>query len=186
MGDDAAMRSLALRSAAALAAAALCLGAAASDPLADLLRRSDGAVLGHVRQREVRAFPAPDGGELYFTVIRVEGTDLATGRVETIDVTFSGGFITETRGAHSSTAPPEDATRVGRRVLAFHRHVPDIAEGFAGEALVNGDGGLFGWFPSRKGETIVQGRGRGAAIERNVRLPELRARAERDRAEDGR
>ena len=63
MGDDAAMRSLALRSAAALAAAALCLGAAASDPLADLLRRSDGAVLGHVRQREVRAFPAPDGGE---------------------------------------------------------------------------------------------------------------------------
>ena len=66
------------------------------------------------------------------------------------------------------------AARVGRRVLMFHRRVEDIAEGFSGEVLVDGGGGLFSWFESRRGETIVQGRGPGSAIARNVRLADLR------------
>lgn len=139
-----------------------------------LLSRSDGGVLGVVVHREVRAFEAPGGGELFFTTARVRGTDLATGAEETVDVTFPGGFISESRGAHSSTAPPANATRVGRRVLMFHRRVEDIAEGFSGEVLVDGGGGLVSWFESRRGETIVQGRGPGSAIARNVRLADLR------------
>ena len=179
-----------LRPAAALA---LCgLGAAMAHPVPDALRGlldgSDGGVLGEVVAKEVRVFAAPDGGELFFTTVRVHGTDLATGAKETVLVTFPGGFISETRGAHSSTAPPADATRVGRRVLMFHRHVEDIAAGFSGDVLVSGSGGLFQWFTSRKGEVIVQGGGPGSGIERNLRVADLRADVRRrlEREDEGR
>jgi hypothetical protein len=176
MGDDVSV-SPSLRLAAAPALGALLLSAAPLGVTArqSLLSRCDGGVIGTVVHREVRAFQAPDGGELFFTTVRVRGTDLATGDEETVDVTFSGGFISERRGAHSSTAPPADATRVGRRVLMFHQHVEDIAEGFSGDVLVDGGRGLFSWFESRRGDKIVQGRGRGSAIHRNVRLTDLRS-----------
>ena len=159
-------------------------GPSAPDPLAGLAGRSEGVIVGEVMARSVRAFPAPDGGELFFTTLRVSGTDLATSSPVTIEVIFAGGFISETRGSHSSTAPPADRTRVGRRVVAFHRHVSDIAEGFAGEVLVDGGAGLFPWFESRKGGAIVQGR-RGAALPHNVRLADLRRRFEAARGQDG-
>lgn len=176
MGDD--VRVLApLRSTALLLLCGLCAALAGpAEPgggaLGGLLSRSDGGILGTVVSHEVRAFEAPDGEEVFFTTVGVEGTDLATGAPETLEVTFSGGFIHATRGAHSSTAPPADEVRTGRRVLMFHRHVDHIAEGFSGDVLVDGREGLFPWFTSRRGETIVQGRGR--AITRNVRLLQLR------------
>ena len=102
------------RFAAALVLEGLLVGAASLgvDARQQLLSRSDGGVIGVVVHREVRAFEAPDGGELFFTTARVRGTDLATGVEETVDVTFPGGFISESRGAHSSTAPPANATRL--------------------------------------------------------------------------
>ena len=175
MGDDVSVISP-VRFAAALVLVGLPVAAAPSGVSHPqrLLSRSDAGVLGVVIHREVRAFEAPGGGELFFTTARVRGTDLATGAEEIVDVTFPGGFISERRGAHSSTAPPANATRVGRRVLMFHRRVDDIAEGFSGEVPVDGGRGLFSWFDSRRGETIVQGRGPGSAIPRNVRLADLR------------
>ena len=175
MGDDVGVIPP-VRFAAALALVGLLVAAAPSGVSTPqgLLSRSDGGVVGVVVHRKVRAFEAPGGGELFFTTARVRGTDLATGAEETVDVTFPGGFISESRGAYSSTAPPANATRVGRRVLMFHRRVEDIAEGLSGEVLVDGGRGLFSWFESRRGETIVQGRGPGSAIARNVRLADLR------------
>ena len=71
-------------------------GPSASDPLAGLAGRSEGVIVGEVMARSVRAFQAPDGGELFFTTLRVSGTDLATSSPVTIEVIFAGGFISET------------------------------------------------------------------------------------------
>lgn len=177
MTDDADMRPSLIRTVAALAAVALLGGARDLQTLtlADLLARSDGGVAGRIESRSVRAVDVGDGAPMYFTTIHVVGTDLATGKDARVDVVFAGGFVDETHGTFNASAPAAHETRVGRGVIAFHRRSNDIAGGFAGDVLVGARAGLFTTFDSRRGATIVQGRGRGHAIVKNVTLERLRA-----------
>ncbi len=161
-------------------AALLLLGsflASQSLTLVGMLAQSDGGIVGRIESRTVRSVDAGDGAPIYFTMIRITGTDLATGEPRSVDVVFAGGFIDKTHGTFNASAPAADETRVGRQVLAFHKHTENIAGGLAGNLLTGARAGLFTTFESRKGATIVQGRGRGHAVTRNVKLQDLRARA---------
>lgn len=143
--------------------------------LQTMLTASEGAVAGRIESRSVREATAADGGLIYFTTLRVVGTDLASGESRSVDVVYVGGFLDAERGSFSSTAPPSHQTVVGREVVAFHHRSDDLGGGFGGEALVGGRSGLFTTFRSRKGASIVQGRGAGHAVERNLTLEDLRA-----------
>ncbi|GEM_PF-2297075 len=184
MGDDQGVMHL-LRSAVVLVLCGLSAASAQprGDALAGLLARRGGGVGDGISSREVRAFELPAGSSLDFTAVAVKGTDLAKGARETIEVTISAGLIDQTRGVHRSTAPLPNATLGGRRMLRSRGHMDEVAESLSGDALVDGRGGLFTWCEGRRGETIVQGGGRGSAIERNVRLPDLRDGLRRQRTQ---
>ena len=162
---------------AALAAPLLLASSLAAPPstLSSMLARSDGGIVGRIESRSVQSVDAGDGAPIYFTTIRVTGTDLASGAPRNVDVIFAGGFVDATHGTFNAAAPAADETRVGRHVLAFHEHTENITGGLVGNLLTGARAGLFTTFESRKGATIVQGRGRGHAITRNVKLHDLRA-----------
>lgn len=149
-----------------------------------MLERSDGVIAGRIADRSVREIDAGDGAPLYLTTLAIIGTDLARTRGDAapgdairVDVSFAGGFLDETRGGFVASAPPRDHTRVGRDVVAFYRHEDDLVGGVSGNALVGAGSGLFTAFRSRRGAVIVQGRGRGTAIPRNIALNDLKERA---------
>ncbi|MEM9379285.1 MAG: hypothetical protein AAGB93_04985 [Planctomycetota bacterium] len=171
-------RRAAARTALAALAAALCIGArdVRSFTLGQLVDASDGAVVGRIDRRSVEEVDAGDGSPIYFTTLRIEGTDLATGEAETIDVMYPGGFVDERRGAFNASMPAAHETRVGRGVVVFHDRRDDVVGGLRGELLLGGRASLFPTFESRRGATIVQGRGRGYAVSKNVRLTDLQAR----------
>lgn len=182
MTDDGGMRPparrAALPTALAALAAALCVGArdVQSFTLRQMIDASDGGVVGRIGSRSVQEVDPGDGAPLYITTLRVAGTDLATGAAETIDVMFLGGVIDERRGSFNASMPAAHETRVGRGVVVFHDHADDIVGGLEGELLLGGRASLFTTFESRRGATIVQGRGRGYAVTKNVRLTDLQAR----------
>lgn len=170
------MRLLTPRVMAAAAALALLAGFrdTRSFTLEQMLAASDGGVVGTIEARSVQEVAVEDGTSMFFTTLRIVGTDLATGDPATVEVLFAGGFVDATRGTFNASAPPADWTRIGRGVLAFHDHIDDIAGGLAGSVLVGARAGLFTTFESRRGATIVQGRGRGHAVARNQKLIDLR------------
>ena len=49
--------------------------------------------------------------------------------------------------------------------------------GFASNALYASHGGLFRTFQTRKGDVVVQGRGTGYAVSKNIRLTDLQKRS---------
>ena len=123
------MRVTWLRPTAALAALALLGGFRGLETytLAEMLTEGDGGVVGRIESRSVRSVDVGDGAPMYFTTIRVVGTDLASGESREVDVIFAGGFVDEERGTFNAEAPAAGETRVGRHVVAFHRHIDDIA-----------------------------------------------------------
>ena len=114
----------------------------------------------------------PDGPELFFTTITIEGRTVGDATPLTIDVTFAGGFINETEGVYNSEAPAAEAVKIGKRVVAFHKWQDNIGGGLAANALVCGHGGVFQTADGPKG-TVVLGRGQGFAIPQNLKVGEL-------------
>jgi hypothetical protein len=141
--------------------------------LAQMVQKTDDAVLGTIVGRNVIRIDHPvDGPELYFTSLTIEGTSMSTGQPSTVDVWFGGGFVSETEGVFNSEAPSADDQRIGNRVVAFYKFTENMGGDLAGNALMCWHGGLYRTFESRQG-TVVQGRGNGYAVPSNVRLAEL-------------
>ena len=172
---------------------ALILGVAALAPSADaqierldleqMVSRADGCVLGRITQRQVFRVDSPtDGSELYFTRLTIEGVALHDGSPLVVEVTHHGGFVSDDDGVWNSEAPSEEETRVGRRVLAFYRWTENMGGGVKGNLLYAAHGGLYTTFVAQSGKTIVQGRGEGFAVSKNLPSPDLAKRVAAARA----
>ena len=160
----------------ALLLAALSLGARAqikSFTLEEMVQLADQSVHGQIlASRVFRADSPRDGEGLYFTTLTIQGRALASGQPITVDVTFRGGFLSETEGVFNSEAPAADEVKVGRRVIVFYRWSDDMGGGVAANALVAAHGGLYRVVEGARGAAVL-GRGEGYAIRANQRLEQL-------------
>ena len=161
---------------------ALALGMAGSLGLAQIKRftldemiaATDNTVFGEiVAQRVFRVDHAIDGPELYFTTLTIEGHSLNDDTPLTVDVTYHGGFINEEEGVYNSEAPSADDVKLGNRVVVFYEWTDNMGGGVAANALVASHGGLFRSLDGPSGATVL-GRGDGYAVDRNVKLADLK------------
>jgi hypothetical protein len=149
--------------------------------LRKMIASTDNAVYGTITGREVIRIDHPvDGPGLFYTTLTVEGTSLLDDKPVTVDVTFPGGFITDTEGVWNSEAPSADDIKTGNKVVVFYKWVENMGGDLAANALYGSHGGLFRTQQTRKG-VVVQGRGEGYAIDQNVELSKLSANAKQIR-----
>jgi hypothetical protein len=160
---------------------ALLLGAFAAVGLAqikpftlqEMVQTADQAVHGQITAARVfRVDSARDGEGLYFTTLTIQGRTLADKKPITVDVTFHGGFVSESEGVFNSEAPSADDVKLGRRVVAFYRWSDDMGGGVAANALVAAHGGLYRVVEGPRGAAVL-GRGEGYAIRANQRIEHL-------------
>lgn len=143
--------------------------------LSQMVQRTDDGVQGRIVEREVFRVDHPvDGPELYYTSLLVQGESLKTGEEAQVVVTFPGGWIDRENGVDNSEAPTADETTIGREVVVFHKWTDNMGGDVSGNALYASHGGLYTTFLNRRGDLVVQGRGPGYAIERNVSYATLK------------
>lgn len=161
--------------------------------LQQMVDEVDNAVWGEiVGQRTFRVDDPVDGPELYYTTLTIEGVSLVDGSQVTVDVTYNGGFVSETEGVYNSEAPAADDVKVGNSIVAFYKW-DDLGGGVKANGLFAAHGGLYRTATGPKGP-IALGRGTGYAIPRNVKLTDLStavaklhaAKVERQQQEQGR
>ena len=156
-------------------AAAFCTAAPAQIlrlSLEEMVDTADSAILGTITNTEVFRVDDPiDGPELYFTTLTVEGRSLVDGPPATVQITFHGGFISETEGVYNSEAPAKDDILHGNEVVAFYQWQDNMGGSVAANALTAAHGGLYRVL----GGTFVLGRGEGYAIEHNIVAESLEA-----------
>ena len=164
-----------------LALAALVLGAVShrapaqikAFTLEEMVSESDGALFGEIVSRRVFRVDHPvDGPELYFTRLTITGSAVADGTRMTVDVIYNGGFINEDEGVFNSEAPIADDVKLGNRVVVFYRWSDNLGGDVAGNALMAAHGGLYRTV-SGPSENVILGRGRGYAVDFNVKVSDL-------------
>ena len=142
--------------------------------LEQMVERTDNAVIAEISGRTVFRVDHPlDGPELYFTTLTLEGESLSDGTPITVDVTYPGGFVSETEGVHNSEAPSADDVELGNVVVAFYAWSDNLGGDVAANALYASHGGLYRTVDGPAG-SVVLGRGAGYAIENNKSLESLR------------
>ncbi|MDA1264842.1 MAG: hypothetical protein O2816_07175 [Planctomycetota bacterium] len=142
--------------------------------LRQMIAKSDAGLVGEIIATKVIAVPLDDGGdELTFTELTIEGADLITGDAVTVTVSYPGGVLPGDRGSYNSEAPSQDDVKLGNRVLAFYTWTDNLGGGHATNELHAWHGGLFRTFTDKQGRVVVQGRGPGYAVSRNMRLADL-------------
>jgi hypothetical protein len=160
---------------------ALLLGAFGASSLAqiksltleEMVQSADQAIYGQIiGSRVFRVDSERDGPENYFTTITVQGRTLSDSQPTTVDITFRGGFISETEGVFNSEAPAADDVKVGKRVVAFYRWSDDIGGGVPANSLVAAHGGLYRTVEGPRGAAVL-GRGEGYAVRANLHLEQL-------------
>jgi len=158
---------------------ALCWASIEKLTLPQMVQRIDNAIYGEILSKRVETVALPDGsGEMFFTTLTIKGTSLLNNAASTIEISYPGGFLDDEHGVYNSEEPSADDVRIGNRVVAFYKWSPDMGGGFASNALYASHGGLFRTFVSRKGQTIVQGRGPGYAVATNQLLSGLEKQAQ--------
>ncbi|NOT30344.1 MAG: hypothetical protein HOP15_07840 [Planctomycetes bacterium] len=140
--------------------------------LEEMVQTADQAVHGQILASRVTRVESARDGESYYTTLTIQGRALASGQPITVDVTFRGGFQSETEGVFNSEAPAADEVKVGRRVVAFYRWSDDMGSGMAANALVAAHGGLYRVVEGPRGAAVL-GRGEGYAIRANQRIEHL-------------
>ncbi|MCP3919969.1 MAG: hypothetical protein GY711_30945 [bacterium] len=156
-------------------ASIVCVGALATAQiirlnLSQMVSRIDNAVVGTITDKQYTQVSTPLSGDLYFTTLTIAGRSLVNGQPLTVEVSYMGA---EGEGVYSAEAPSADETKIGREIVAFYKWEPNMGAGFASNALYAAHGGLYTTFLNRRGATIVQGRGEGYAVEKNVLLDKL-------------
>ncbi len=144
--------------------------------LEQMVGKVDDAIHGTIVDREVFRIDHPvDGPELYFTTIYVQGHSVLTGQEKLVGVTFHGGFIDEENGVYNSEAPSADETRIGRKVVAFHKWTDNMGGDVAANVLFAAHGGLYTTFGDPQ-NPVIQGRGEGYAITSNIAFDQFQTR----------
>lgn len=152
--------------------------------LRQMIAKTDGGVVGEITGKQVFVVDlGPGYGEQSYTTLTVTGTNLVKGSEQTIEVSYPGGILPDGRGSYNSEAPKADAVRLGRKVLVFYKTVEDLGGGVPGHLLNASHGGLFTTFQDKKGRVIVQGRGDGYAVPKNILLTDLVTAAKKHDAE---
>jgi hypothetical protein len=145
--------------------------------LKQMVAKSEGAVVGEIRDVYVTAHELPDAGLLLFTHLRIVGMDLYAGAPADVTVSFVGGELAGV-AKYSSEQPTAAEARLGNRVVAFYKYEETMG-GIGGggmNALYAAHGGIFSVLSGPKGE-VVLGKGEGYAVETNVLLEPFRAQA---------
>ena len=133
--------------------------------MTEMVDIADGAVLGTITNSEVFRVDDPvDGPELFFTTLTIEGRSLSDGTPTTMQVTYHGGFISETEGVFNSEAPMKDDVQICNEVTVFYAWQDNMGGGVAANALTAAHGGLY----RVVGGGFVLGRGEGYAVEHNM------------------
>ncbi len=141
--------------------------------LDQMVSKTDNAVVAEiVGQRVFRIDHPIDGPELYFTTLTLDGYSLVDGTPMTVNVTYPGGFVSETEGVYNSEAPSDDDVRMGNLVVAFYKWSDNMGGDVAANALYASHGGLFRTVEGPTG-TVVLGRGEGYAVDTNRKLASL-------------
>ncbi len=158
-------------------ASVVCVGAMATAQivrlnLTQMVSKIDNAVLGTITDKQYSHVLTPEGGDLYFTTLTVTGRSLVDGQETTVALSYMGA---DGEGVFSAEAPSADETKIGRQVVAFYKWEPNMGGNFAGNGLYAAHGGLYTTFQNRKGATVVQGRGDGYAVNKNVLIDTLDA-----------
>jgi hypothetical protein len=134
---------------------------------------TDDAVYAEIVGKRVFRIDHPvDGPELYFTTLTLKGRSLQDSRDYTTEVTYPGGFISETEGVWNSEAPSEDDVKLGNRVVVFYGWLDNMGGDVSGNRLWASHGGLFRTVDGPEGP-VVLGRGEGYAISANRKLTDL-------------
>lgn len=145
--------------------------------LQEMVQQTDGAVIGTIVSSETIRIDHPiDGPELYYTTLFVEGRSIVDGQPTTIGVSFPGGFVDAENGVYNSEAPAANEIAIGNQVVVFHKWSDNMGGDFASNTLFASHGGVYTTFENRAGQTIVQGRGEGYAIQSNVSFEKLEGR----------
>jgi len=141
--------------------------------LDQMVQKTDNAVAGTIVKSKVFRVDHPiDGPELYYTTLTLRGRSLLDSKPLEVDVTFPGGFISETEGVWNSEAPSADEIKLGNEVVAFYGWTDNMGGDVAANALWASHGGLYRIAKSRKGE-VVLGKGQGYAVSSNIELTKL-------------
>ncbi len=141
--------------------------------LEEMVQTADHAVNGQIIASRVFRVDSPRDGEgLYYTTLTLQGRTLDSAQPITVDVTYRGGFVSETEGVFNSEAPSANDTKVGKHVVAFYRWSDDMGGGVATNALVAAHGGLYRVVEGARGAAVL-GRGEGYAIRTNLRIAQL-------------
>ena len=141
--------------------------------LGEMVDLADDAIHGTIVNSQVFRIDDPvDGPELFFTTLTIEGRSMTTGDLTTVDVTFHGGFVSETEGVFNSEAPSKEDCKIGTPVVAFYGWQDNMGGGVASNALMAAHGGLFRTIGAGDAE-VVLGRGEGYAISTNIRSNDL-------------
>lgn len=166
-------RTLGLSVFALAAAASLGLAQIERLDLAQMVAKTDNAVVGKIIDSKVIRVDDPvDGPQLYYTTLTIQGQSLYDGQTISVPVTFAGGFIAPDDGVFNSEAPSADDTKLGNEVVAFYKWSDNMGGHVAANALYASHGGLYRVVPSKRGP-VVLGRGDGYAISSNMTVPAL-------------
>lgn len=138
--------------------------------LDEIVDQSDRAVYGEITERTVHKVVTPESTD-YYTTLTIEGREVGTEDLITVDVSYNGGFLNDQEGVWNSEAPSDSETQVGQSVVLFYKWMPEFTGG-AMNALYNAHGGLYRTDVGPAG-TVVLGRGTGYAIDRNLSLTNL-------------
>ncbi len=161
------------------AAATIGMAQIKSMNLEEMVELADDSIHGQIVNHHVFRVDDPiDGPELYFTTLTIEGTSMTSGDLMTVDVTFHGGFISDTEGVYNSEAPSKDDILVGTPVVAFYRWQDNMGGGIAANALSAAHGGLFRTIGGGDVE-VVLGKGEGYAVDHNIMITDLSSAVER-------
>lgn len=159
--------------AAALVASTVAIAQVESLTFTQMLERADSAIAGVVVKKTTWAgrldgVPSP----LDFTTITVQGEDWYSGRQATREITYLGS-----EAQPVSEMPVENETAVGTRALYFSTA---MAGSWGGRehlnSLVAAQNGVFRIESGPKGDVVI-GKNKGAAVESNTFLKDLRAQA---------
>jgi len=160
---------------------ALLLGAFAAAAMAqiktftleEMVQTADQAVNGQITGSRVFRVDSPKDGEgLFYTTITIQGRTLDTAQPITVDVTFRGGFVSETEGVFNSEAPSASDVKIGKHVVAFYKWTDDMGGGVPANQLMAAHGGIYRVVEGARGAAVL-GRGEGYAIRANIRVDQL-------------
>jgi len=144
--------------------------------LEQMVAKTDMAVEGTVTGVRTTAYTPPGDHELIYTILTIEGEDLYSGKPTTLEAAFLGG-VYKGRNGNVTSMPHPSEYAVGSHVVVFSAPVqgwgPEI-----GRCVYAAMGGIFREIPTPRGP-VIQGKGEGFAIDRNVPLAELRDRIAR-------